>query len=177
MSKSCRITGAFLSIVVALVSAAPGQAKSPEVCRRVNARLATVVFMDGCLSPIGVCAEGVIARDRLIRGRTDVTMLSLQPIDVSYEPPTTLSFVGDRLIETRRGNLNLRITGSLDTARGEFAELMRVESGTGRFENATGTLYLTGTSNAEGTEFFGDVTGRVCYPGRPGDHHDNDDDD
>jgi hypothetical protein len=81
----------------------------------------------------------------------------------SIEPETTLGYVGDRLIETKHGDLTLRFTGVFDTLRGEFSELARVVSGTGKFEDATGTYYLTGRSNAAGNEFVGDITRTICH--------------
>lgn len=137
-----------------------------QVCKRLNARLMTVAVTDGCLSPVNFCAEGLITGDGLIQGRTFATVLGLIE-SVGFpgiEPATTMGYVGDRLIETRNGNLNLRFTGVFDTARGEFSELERVlvAGGTGEFEGATGTVYLTGRSNAEGNAFVGRITGKIC---------------
>jgi hypothetical protein len=139
--------------------------QSPEVCKRLNARLATVAVSEGCTSPVDFCAAGVITGDGLVQGRTEVVVLGLLPSVgfPSIEPDTTLAYAGDRIIETKHGDLSLRITGVFDTLRGEFSELERVVGGTGRFENAVGTVYVTGVSNAAGNEFEGDITGVICH--------------
>ena len=163
MNRQLIIGSALL--VLALGLSATAQAQQPQVCKQLNARLSTVAVSEGCTSPVDFCAEGVITADGLIHGWTEAVVLGLTPAvgHPSIEPETTLGYVGDRLIETKHGDLNLRFTGVFDTLRGEFSELARVVSGTERFEGATGTYYLTGRSNAAGNEFVGDVTGVICH--------------
>ena len=158
-------------LVLALGLSAISQAQEPQVCKQLNARLSTVAVSEGCTSPVDFCAEGVITADGLIHGWTEAVILGLTPAvgHPSIEPETTLGYVGDRLIETEHGDLNLRFTGVFDTFRGEFAELARVVSGTERFEGATGTAYLVGRSNAAGNEYVGNITGVVCHAPGNGD--------
>lgn len=154
--------GALLAI--ALSPAATAQ--PPKTCKQINARMMTVAFSDfPCASPISFCAGGVITGDGLIHGNTVATVLGMAPVTPggSPEPESTVSYVGDRVIETTHGDATLRFTGVFDTARGEFSELSRVVEGTGRFENATGTVYITGRSNEPGNEFIGDIKGLICY--------------
>lgn len=161
----------FSSLVLMALSCSVGaNAQTDQVCKRLNAQLMTIATLEGCTSPVDFCAEGVIVGDGLVQGKTYATILGLIE-SVGFpgtEPPTTLGYVGDRLIETQKGDLNLRLTGVFDTARGEFSELERVlvDGGTGIFEGATGTVYVTGTSNAAGNEYYGQITGTICH--RPG---------
>jgi hypothetical protein len=130
-------------------------------CTRIKASLATAIVAENCPSPVGLCAAGVIAGNRLIEGTTFASVLGLAPSAglPGLEPETTLSLAGERTIRASRGTLMLRLAGVFDTARGEFAEIDRVTSGTGRFEGATGTLWITGT----GTNVFeGQITGQIC---------------
>jgi hypothetical protein len=133
-------------------------------CKRIEARLATVRVSENCTSPVGFCAAGAITGRALISGTTQAIVLGLVPSVglPGVEPETTLSYAGERTIATSRGTLTLRFTGVFDTARGEASELERVTAGTGRFNGATGTLWLTATSNPEGTAFEGQLTGQLC---------------
>ena len=160
-------------VLTVLAFSVESGAQTGQVCKQLNARLMTVATLNGCTSPVNFCAEGVVVGDGLIQGRTFATILGLIE-SVGFpgtEPATTLGYVGDRLIETKHGNINLRFTGVFDTARGEFSELERVlvDSGTGVFDGATGTVFLTGTSNAAGNEYYGQITGTICHQPGNGD--------
>jgi hypothetical protein len=133
-------------------------------CQNVMAKLATARFTSGCTSPVAFCATGTITGGGLVHGATTAVVLGLAPAVglPGIEPNTTLSYVGDRVIETEHGTLTLRFTGVFDTVRGEFSELERVMGGTGVFEGATGTLWLTGSSFNDNNNFRGDLTGQIC---------------
>jgi hypothetical protein len=126
--------------------------------------LATVRVSENCTSPVNFCASGVVTGKDLISGTTHATVLGLVPSVglPGIEPETTLSYAGERTIQTSHGTLTLRFTGVFDTARGEASELERVTAGTGRFKNATGTVWLAATANTEGTVFEGKLSGQLC---------------
>jgi hypothetical protein len=136
-------------------------------CQQVRAKEHAVRVTESCTSPVGFCVEGVITGGGSINGKTKATILGLTPSVglPGIEPETTLSAAGDRTIETSHGTLTLRFTAVFDTVRGEFAELLRVTEGTGKFLGATGTLYLTGRLGADGISIEGDFTGEVCLAG------------
>jgi hypothetical protein len=161
--------GALLLALVQTVSFAQGGSASGEKerCLRIRAKLMTVRVTEGCTSPVAFCAEGVIIGDGWIHGKTQGIVLGLVPSVglPGIEPETTLSYAGDRTIVTSHGTLTLRFTGVFDTSRGEFSELERVTDGTGELTGATGTIYLTGRSSADGTSFEGDITGVICAAG------------
>lgn len=77
------------------------------------------------------------------------------------EPETSLALAGDRTLTTAHGTLKFRYITVFDSARGEFAEIDRVTGGTEKFENATGTLWLTGTGT-RAAGFESKITGRIC---------------
>jgi hypothetical protein len=141
-----------------------GLAAAPDRCKAVKGKLATVRVNENCASPVNFCASGVITGKDLISGTTQATVLGLVPSVglPGVEPESTLSYAGERTIQTSHGTLTLRFTGVFDTARGEASELERVTAGDGRFKGATGSVWLTATSNADGTVFEGDLTGQVC---------------
>jgi len=45
---------------------------------------------------------------------------------------------------------------------GVFSEFDRVVSGTGRFEGASGTLFIYGDAFPDGTGFLGTIEGPLC---------------
>jgi hypothetical protein len=63
---------------------------------------------------------------------------------------------------SRKGNFVASDLGVLDVSRAVFTEMSRAESGTGRFSNASGVLYINGVLLNDATEFQGTVTGDLC---------------
>lgn len=119
---------------------------------------------DACEAPQFFCAAGIISRDNVIGGQTHWGLLGFAP-GAGLEPilpPETGSYTGERTIVTRLGTLKLRFVGVFDSVTGEFADYEQITSGTGRFRNATGTLFLTGLFSAESATFAADVTGTIC---------------
>ena len=130
-------------------------------CKDVKASGTTVLVTADCRSPVGLCAAGAFAGNELIRGTTFATILGTAPSLglPGLEPSSTLSISGERTITTSEGSLSLRFITAFDTARGEAAEINRVTGGTGKFEGATGTLFVTATGT---TSFALQLTGRIC---------------
>jgi hypothetical protein len=133
-------------------------------CKRVEAGFAGVPVTENCDSPVAFCGAGVITGNGLISGTFRSTVFGFAPSVglPGLEPETTLAYAGERTIDTVHGSLTLRFTGVYDTARAEFSELERVTAGTRRFDDATGTMWITGTSNATATVFEGSITGQLC---------------
>ena len=133
-------------------------------CHNVRAKLVVVRVSANCSSPVDFCSAGTIAGGGIVNGALAGNVLGLAPGAglPGLVPSSTLSFVAVHTIETARGILTMLGTGVFDTARGEFAEIDPVTSGTGVFQGATGTLWLTGTSSDGGVSFAGDVIGQVC---------------
>jgi hypothetical protein len=142
-------------------SEAFGQEADDDRCKEIKATLATTLVTENCPSPVHLCAAGLITRDELISGRTFVSVLGVAPsIGLpGIESPTSVSLAGQRSITTSHGTLFFRLITVFDTLRGEFAEIDRVTGGTGKFEGATGTLWLTGTGT---TVFEGKAAGQIC---------------
>ena len=153
----------FLAIGLATAfGQAPNERSDGRVdCKQIKASGTSVIVTTDCRSPIGLCAAGFITGDQLIRGATFASVLGAAPsIGLpGIEAETTVSLAGERTITTSDGTLAFRFVTVFDTARGEFAEINRVTGGSGKFEGATGTLWLTGTGI---TSFISEVTGQIC---------------
>jgi hypothetical protein len=137
------------------------QSDDKTKCKDIKASGTTALVSTGCTSPVGVCASGAFSGDNLIRGTTFASLLGIAAsIGLpGIEPPSTLSLSGERTIITPDGTLLFRFVTVFDTARGEAAEVDRVTGGTGKFEGATGTMFITGTGT---TSFAIQATGNIC---------------
>ena len=79
------------------------------------------------------------------------------------EVPSTLSYSAVQVFHTERGDLFMSVVGVSDNARHVFTELARITGGTGRFTNATGNLFISGTLTPDGIGFQSKVTGEICF--------------
>ena len=95
------------------------------------------------------------------------------------EPPTVLSYSADAVFTTRYGELHLNQLGVVDTERTVFTEINRVVGGTGRFTNASGDLFISGTNSSSEfvTDFTSKVTGTLCLARTDDDDDDDEGDD
>jgi hypothetical protein len=78
------------------------------------------------------------------------------------EPAANLSYSGTFTLTQPGGTYVSSDLGVLDASHATFVEMMRSESGTGRFQNPSGVLSITGTLVNNETGFSGLVTGELC---------------
>jgi len=73
----------------------------------------------------------------------------------------------DAVFSTGRGDLYLSQVAVSDSDRRAFTEINRVLGGTGLFDGASGTLFISGTSASSAlvTTFESTITGSVCLMG------------
>ena len=112
---------------------------------------------------MGLCADGVIWSG-ILKGTKLAVYTAAGPSAglPEVEPPSVLSYSAEAVFTADQGELHLDQLGVLDPFRQVFTELSRVIGGTGRFENATGDLFISGITNIDGTAFESDVTGSLC---------------
>lgn len=142
-----------------LADSQPGHATE---CKVITTRLNGSTFF--CEeSPGGLCADGVIWSG-ILKG-TKLAVYTAEGPSAGLpdvEPPWVLSYAADAVFTTDQGELHLDQLGVLDPLRQVFTELSRVVGGTGRFEDATGDLFISGTTSIDGSAFESDVTGTLC---------------
>lgn len=169
--KSTPIVG-----LLAVLGGVGGGMATPSVradnrCREVRARVVTTITTENCTSATGLCSTG-----HLIGGPFDgMTAFLTAGIAPSagmpgVEPAANLSYSGTFTMTSPRGTLVTSDLGVLDASHAKFVEMMRTESGTGRFSNPTGTLFITGSLLNNETEFDGIVTGQLCTDADDGDN-------
>jgi hypothetical protein len=113
-------------------------------------------------SEVGLCSAGTIASG-LLKGSKEAVYhgFGASAGMPAVEPPTTLSYSGTSVFHTERGDLHTSFVGVLDTTRFVFTEISRVTSGSGRFTDATGNIFISGTVAADGTSFESTMTGEI----------------
>lgn len=138
-------------------------ARPDGLCVPVHATIKALFVATDCSSPVGLCTAGQITGG-LLNGTTNFTALGIAPAAgmPGIEPETTLSYHGVLEITTQHGTLTISDIGAFDQAVGVYSEIDRITAGTGRFENATGTLFIYGNAFPDGSGFDGAVRGRIC---------------
>ncbi len=153
--------------VVALgASTFVASAEAGEKCHRVKGKIYAAAVAEGCTSPVGLCTEGTVTGGGRLNGLTAFTTYALVPSAgmPAIEPPTEMSYSGELTLKGRRGDLHVRDLGIFSVSREKFTELARVVGGTGRFEGAYGTFFISGDLVDGGTAFSSRMHGEFCVP-------------
>jgi hypothetical protein len=136
-------------------------------CKPVNTQWDGTLIFRCAASPGGVCAQGTIHSGPL-KGSTATIYFGMAPSAglSNVEPPSTFSYSGTQVIHTAQGDLYASAVGIADSARHLFTEVSRITGGTGKFANATGNLFVSGTLSPDGVGFQSSVTGEICGTSR-----------
>ena len=149
------MSAAIAGLMIGLGSLSARASDDSQTCAAVNAPITASFFVDGCTSPFGVCTAGVIPSG-LLTGTTLFTVLTLQP----GETQEMLLYTGEFVISTFYGDVVIHDQGALSSPDGTFFEFDEIVSGTGKFSNASGTLFSQGVST--GTGFDSTISGQIC---------------
>lgn len=125
-------------------------------CHQLNSRLESTVT---ATAPV-LTVEGVV-QSGLLKGSTAFTATF-----IGAGPTTsTLAYAGDFAITTKDGVLRTEGSGTFVPAPASpFSQFDVVDpiASTGRFANATGTLFFYGYSKGTNDGFIADLRGEVC---------------
>ena len=160
ISMTRKIT-AFVSIFFLGISTASADSLLTSSCKHVHGRILTRFTVSGCDSPFMICTEGYTTGSGIINGNTSYTTLRLGPDAVDSTFTSSLSYNGYLTINTMHGDLLISDLGILNRSGGTFAELSLTLGGTGKLQNATGTLFFFGFATQTG--FDGDIAGQLCF--------------
>lgn len=145
-------------LLTSAFAAAP--AAAGPLCKAVHGRFTLQAFVDGCASPVGICAAGTY--DGGIQAHSDFVGSSLAPT-VDTAATGVVLLTGDNAIHTRNGDLFTKDAIVLaTTGAGEFAEVDTIVGGTGEYAGASGRLTATGTF--AGGAGVGSFVGEICWP-------------
>jgi len=154
--KSMNRCAWLLPLVFAASPALANSGHEPE-CEDVRARIIDAQVTDGCTSPNNFCAGGTVTGNRGLNGTTFFTLdgAVLGPA----ARPGSFSTSGVLVYTTSRGTLTVRESGL--SGLGEwFTAFQEVLSGTGRYEGATGHMWVHGHNL--GDHFDSGVFGVLC---------------
>jgi hypothetical protein len=171
MIQASKTTPFAVVAIVALAStAATGRVNADSRCRPVRAHIETTITTQGCTSPVGICTVGHVEGGPFDGATTFLTAGAAQSAGMpNVEPAANLSYSGTFTMTSPHGTFVTSDLGVLDASHAAFVEMMRSVSGTGRFTNPTGTLFLSGALVNEGTGFDGTITGELCTDRPDGD--------
>ena len=139
------------------------QAAAPVPCEPINTELDGQLFPCSD-SPVGMCAVGTV-RTGSLKGSKEAIYLgaSFSAGMPNAEPASTLSYAANQVFRTEKGDLHVSVVGVSDNLRLVFTEVARITGGTGRFTNATGDLFISGTLSPDGSGFQSKVSGAICF--------------
>jgi hypothetical protein len=172
-----RILGSVMIVVVGLLGTAAGARQSAMhastdgdngslKCKSIHGELVELRSTTECRPGHSVCFLGEIDANHGLRGTT--YFRGEQGALFPPSAPTFRSYVGSFDYITARGTLSMREFGLTDPPdptnpeSGVVNAYQRVVSGTGRFEGATGYLFVSGFNRNQRIETF--VRGQICTP-------------
>lgn len=142
---------------------------SAKGCKQIDAQIISSETTTGCTSPVGLCTAGKIDGNHGLNGTTFFTADSTAPgPSTAPDPAATISYDGVVQITTDHGSLSTRETGIFDTSTGNppggfFSSFDLIIGGTGKFQGATGDLFIGGKTIA-GQFVTTVLTGDLCLP-------------
>jgi hypothetical protein len=135
--KYAWVTGVLLTFVFAL--AAPQLALAGETQAPLGSMIVRGTFTTQVVPCRSLCTQSFYKGD--LEGRSDFTLLTLEDTKV----PDVSRYTGTLVLHTADGDLIGQDVGYWNTATGHYVDTYRITSGTGVYEGAHGTLYLSGT--------------------------------
>jgi hypothetical protein len=151
-------------LALGLVASSALRADEEHACVQVQTSIVTsfIACPANFPSPVGLCTAGKVLSG-LLQGDTLFRALS-----VNF---STGVYTGELVIKTRHGKVIINDTGNL--LPGQFIEKDVIVHGTGRFEDATGTLDSAGSQTIFG--FSGSLVGQICFEGEGESDHEGHD--
>jgi hypothetical protein len=112
---------------------------------------------DVTINPDGMSTFGTISHGGILNGTTtDVFMSS--PVPVANTD--TLALTDTLTIRANHGTLTCSDVTLFNPAQGVFTTISTINSGSGIFKGATGTLFISGTST-DGVHYQDKITGQI----------------
>lgn len=164
MKTPFRFVLPLLLAVTATTTATAVPALADESCKKIRATIVDIQVTEGCTSPNGFCAAGVVEGNHGLNGTTYFRM------DGAVRGPATapgsVATSGVLVYTTGKGTLTVResgLSGLIESpAEGFFTAFQEVLSGTDDYAGATGQLWVAG--HRTGSIFEAKVTGVLCLP-------------
>lgn len=155
-------TGTLSLVAVVLISGLFSSEQSTSAhsnCRDVKGKWTDVY------PGTGNATRGMITDGGILKGTTETVFDSAA---LPTPDPTTVSYTADLTITTIHGQLKTRNVYLYDFGTGLFTIIGRInpDASTGRFAGATGVLFPSGTTLADGLTYQSALTGELCLADR-----------
>lgn len=136
-------------------------ASAQNLCFPVSGSFAAVIQLPlACTtSAVGFCTAGTLTGG--LNGDYKFSANQMMPAQ-EYNVPSVYFYSGVSEVSTHRGALSLIDAGGIDLITGKVSGLLTVTGGTEYYANATGYLYIYGSSNASNQTTAGRYEGEVC---------------
>lgn len=131
-----------------------------QTCRQLRGQIVAEFTNENCESPVNMCTSGVVY-DSFLRGTSFYTVSAIAATPDDPDMQRGFSYVGDLVISTVAGDLNISSLGILDTTNGHLSDFSRNLSGTGRFQDVMGDVFFYGQSTENG--FRSEMRGQLCW--------------
>jgi len=166
-SAPTRAAIASMALVALPASLFAAELEGPA-CAPIHAEIVATQFTKGCTSAVGLCTMGTIKGNLGLNGVTQFVGDSLDAgLTTAPDAPATLAYSGVLHITLdSHETITLRDTGVFDTATGTptggfFTAFERIEGASGRFKNATGSIFSVGkTINGQ---LVARISGELCF--------------
>jgi hypothetical protein len=146
-----------LITLIALLIVGTSWTPPEKGCHKINAKGKGITINP---SPAGATTEADIIGGGILNGTTRAEFVFTGPPD----PQTgEIPFDGELVLTTKHGVLTFNaVNGALNGGTGKFSTELYVIGGTGRFSNATGSLFISGITNLDTGDFTEDISGEIC---------------
>lgn len=146
-----------LPAVALAVSAAAVAAPANGACKRIHAELSELRSTEGCNAGLDSCFLGEVDGNHGLNGSTHFASDGWAPGPSAA--PGFISYSGAFEYRTADGTLYMREIGVTDPA--VVTAYQRVESGSGRFQGASGHFFVSGSKTPAG-EVTTELSGELC---------------
>jgi hypothetical protein len=154
--KYAWVTGVLLSFVFAL--ATPHAALAAETQAPLGSMIVKGTFTTQVVPCESLCTQSFYKGD--LEGRSDFTLSTLEATKVR----DVSRYTGTLVLHTADGDLIGHDVGYWNTATGRYVDTYQITSGTGVYEGARGTLYLTGTLDPVTGTGASSYQGHIYWP-------------
>ena len=150
MKKHVLFAGLFISFFSSIMLAD---------CKAVKGTIKATQVQD-CDSPTKICTSGHF-KSSILNGTTSFKAAALAATPSEPDMSTSFSYIGDLTISSKKGNVVIKDMGVFDMKTKNFTETARHISGTGKYANVSGEIFIHG--QATDTGYTSKVFGKLCY--------------
>lgn len=159
VARGMKRIASLVACTALTVLTVPSLAHAGE-CKEIHASLVEHRFTTGCAEGVTTCFRGDVDGNHDFRGTTYFNAVSAARGPVTA--PGWVSYAGVYQYQLDRGTIDLSSTGITNPTI--VTEVQQIVAGTGEWAGATGTLFVSGFKNEDGSIVTTQITGEICVP-------------